>query len=154
MTIWAVPKNVENKIGIHPQTLIRTFKPIINHDKQQMSNAHQKSNNACRIVLQYFPYSHKISKGPYRALGFLVSCFCWFPDYSVSWLFGFLLVLISWFQRFLISKFPKSMIPYYKNPFHVFRKLGYWSRIQGFQEFIRRIGAICRRLSFPKIDNI
>ena len=41
-----------------------------------------------------------------------------------------------------------SMIPYYQIPFHIF--LRYWSHIQDFQDFIRRVVGICRRPSFPK----
>ena len=73
--------------------------------------------------------------------------------------FGF---LVSWFQTLLVSGFLGSNI--LRNPlmllkdiwstspnvhFMVFER--YWSHIQDFQDFFRRIFIICRRPSFPNL---
>ncbi len=83
-------------------------------------------------------------------LGFLVSkclgfLFCWFlgfkfHGYLASKLLGF---KVSWFQSFLVSKFED--LP----NFHFMFSGRYWSHIQDFQEFVRRIVGICRSPSFP-----
>ena len=73
-----------------------------------------------------------------------------------SWCLGFLVskfpgVKVSWFQNSEVwnfQSFNDSILP----NFHFMFSGRYWSRIQDFQEFIRRIVGIFRHPSFPKVS--
>ena len=82
-------------------------------------------------------------------------CFSWFLGFLVSWFLGFLVswFLVSWFLLFLVSWFRSFLVPWFQRfkglpNCHFMFSGRYWSHIQDYQDFIRRVDGSSRHLSF------
>ena len=67
-------------------------------------------------------------------------------SFLVSWF------LVFWFRSFLVSKFQSIKNHFILAELHFVVSGRYWSHIQAFHEFIKRIAGIFRHASFPRLS--